>query len=177
MGVTLSLGILYAVSGWLRKRQKAAAASGLVLAYSIAFGIGIHNLGEGLAIGGAYSLGEFAAGTMLVLGFTLHNLTEGVAVVAPVVQSRFKWLHLLWLGALAGLPTIAGTLLGAFAYSATWAVLFLAIGAGAVFQVVIEIVRYQIRERGTASLAEGLNLAGFAAGMAVMYLTGLFVTV
>ena len=177
IGMTLSLGILYAVSGWLRKRQRSAAAGGLLLAYSVAFGIGVHNLGEGLAIGGAYSLGEFAAGTMLVLGFTLHNLTEGVAVVAPVVQSRFSWLHLIWLGALAGLPTIAGTLLGAFAYSATWAVLFLAIGAGAVFQVVIEITRYQVRERGPASLAEGLNLAGFAAGLAVMYLTGLFVTI
>jgi zinc transporter ZupT len=114
---------------------------------------------------------------LLVLGFTLHNLTEGVAVVAPVVQSRFRWLHLLWLGALAGLPTIAGTLMGAFAYTATWAVLFLAVGAGAVFQVVIEITRHQVKEHGAASLAQGFNLAGFACGLAVMYLTGLFVTV
>jgi len=178
IGVTMSLGILYAISGWLRQRQQSREMTGgLLLAYSIAFGIGIHNLGEGLAIGGAYSLGEFSAGALLVLGFTLHNLTEGVAVVAPVVQSRFKWVHLLWLGALAGLPTIAGTLMGAFAYTATWAVLFLAIGAGAVFQVVIEITRHQIRQHGAASLAQGFNLAGFACGLAVMYLTGLFVTV
>ena len=178
IGVTMSLGILYAISGWLRQRQQSREMTGgLLLAYSIAFGIGIHNLGEGLAIGGAYSLGEFSAGALLVLGFTLHNLTEGVAVVAPVVQSRFKWVHLLWLGALAGLPTIAGTLMGAFAYTATWAVLFLAIGAGAVFQVVIEITRHQIKEHGAASLAQGFNLAGFACGLAVMYLTGLFVTV
>jgi zinc transporter ZupT len=177
IGLSLSLGLLYAVSGWLRRRQEASAASGaLVLAYSVAFGIGVHNLGEGLAIGGAYALGEFAAGALLILGFTLHNLTEGVAVVAPIVQSKVRWLHLVWLGALAGLPTIAGTLLGAFAYTATWAVLFLAIGAGAVFQVVAEITRYQVRERGAASLAQGFNLAGFAAGLATMYITGLFVT-
>jgi zinc transporter ZupT len=178
IGVSMSLGVLYAISGWLRQRRHSGAMTGaLLLAYSIAFGIGVHNLGEGLAIGGAYSLGEFSAGTLLVLGFTLHNLTEGVAVVAPVVQSRFRWLHLLWLGALAGLPTIAGTLMGAFAYTATWAVLFLAVGAGAVFQVVIEITRHQVKEHGAASLAQGFNLAGFACGLAVMYLTGLFVTV
>ena len=177
IGLSLSLGLLYAVSGWLRRRQESSGTTGaLVLAYSIAFGIGVHNLGEGLAIGGAYSLGEFAAGALLILGFTLHNLTEGVAVVAPIVQSEFRWRHLLWLGALAGLPTIAGTLLGAFAYTATWAVLFLAIGAGAVFQVVAEITRHQIQQAGAASLVQGINLAGFAAGLATMYLTGFFVT-
>lgn len=184
IGLTLSLGILYAVSGWLGKRHEASENDGssakggaLLLAYSIAFGIGVHNLGEGLAIGGAYALGEFAAGALLILGFTLHNLTEGVAVVAPIVQARFRWLHLVWLGALAGLPTIAGTIAGALAYNATWAVLFLAIGAGAVFQVVVEITRHQVREHGAGSLAQGFNLAGFAAGLAVMYLTGLFVTI
>ena len=78
---------------------------------------------------------------------------------------------------LAGTPTIAGTLLGAFAYTALWAVLFLAIGAGAVFQVVIEITRYQMQQAGAAALASGPSLAGFAAGLAIMYITGLFVTV
>ncbi len=178
IGVSLSIGLLYAVSGWFRKRRAGMeAAGGLVLAYSIAFGIGVHNLGEGLAIGGSYALGEFAAGTMLVLGFTLHNLTEGVAVVSPVVQSRFSWRHLLALGALAGVPTIAGTLLGAFAFTATWAVLLLAVGAGAVMQVVFEIARFQVRGQGSESLVGGLNLAGFACGLAVMYVTGLFVTI
>jgi zinc transporter ZupT len=176
IGMSLSLGILYSVSRWLQRRgEPGRMSTGLLLAYSIAFGIGVHNLGEGLAIGGAYSLGEVSAGTLLVLGFTLHNLTEGVAVVAPVVQSRFRWVHLLWLGMLAGLPTIAGTLMGAFAYTAMWAVLFLGVGAGAVFQVVIEITRHQVREHGVGSLAEGFSLAGFACGLALMYITGLFV--
>jgi len=182
IGVTLSLGGLFAVSGWLMRRGPAgetgtATGSGLILAYAIAFSIGVHNLGEGLAIGGAYALGAVPTGTLLVLGFTVHNLTEGVAVVAPVSQSRFSRWHLLWLGLLAGGPTIAGTLIGANSFTAFLAVLFLSVGAGAVFQVVIEITRQLMRESGAASLVTGLNLAGFAAGLAIMYLTGLFVII
>lgn len=178
IGLSLSLLGLYAVSGWLKRRQSSAeAGSGLILAYTIAFGIGVHNLGEGLAIGGAYALGEFATTFLLVVGFMVHNLTEGVAVVAPVVRSQFRWSHLVWLGLLAGGPTIAGTLAGAFAYTAVWAVLFLAIGAGAVFQVVIEITRHQAKQAGMASLASGMSVAGFALGLLIMYVTGLFVTI
>ncbi|MBI2956899.1 MAG: metal transporter [Acidobacteria bacterium] len=178
IGLSLSLLGLYGVSGWLKgRRQASEASSALVLAYSIAFGIGLHNLGEGLAIGGAYALGEFATTFLLVVGFMVHNLTEGVAVVAPVVRSPFKWTHLIWLGLLAGAPTILGTLLGAFAFTALWAVLFLALGAGAVFQVVIEITRHQLRQGGFPSLVSGTSLAGFALGLLLMYLTGLFVTV
>src|SRR3990172_7650165 len=179
MSVILTVLILYAISHWLRKRSPDAGKSGLspmALAYSVAFGIGVHNLGEGLAIGAAYALGEVAVGTLLVLGFTLHNLTEGVAVGAPVGQSRFHWRHLVWLGLLAGGPTIVGSMMGAFAYAAIWAVLFLAIGAGAVTQVVIEITRYQARAAGLSSLVSGSSLAGFALGLALMYLTGLFLT-
>ncbi|MBI4459728.1 MAG: metal transporter [Acidobacteria bacterium] len=177
IGLTLSLGGLYAVSGWLKQRRSGQLDVSLLLAYSIAFGIGVHNLGEGLAIGGAYSLGAVSVGTLLVLGFTLHNLTEGVAVIAPIVQSNFRWRHLLWLGLLAGGPTIIGTLLGAFAYTAVWAVLFLAIGAGAVFQVVIEITRYLLHQKGSLRLSSAYTLSGFALGLAVMYVTGLFVAV
>ncbi|MGH9557250.1 MAG: ZIP family metal transporter [Terriglobales bacterium] len=182
MGVSLSLLGLYGVSGWLKRRSpkhndaQSEESRGLLLAYTIALSIGLHNLGEGLAIGGAYALGEIGMGTLLVIGFTVHNLTEGVAVVAPVVRSKFKWIHLLWMGLLAGAPTIAGAMFGAFAYDALWAVLFLAIGAGAIIQVVIEITRYQIRQAGAPSLVGGYSLAGFAAGLAVMYTTGLFVT-
>ena len=178
IGLTLTLGGLFAVSGWLRRRGKGmAVGSGLILAYTIAFSIGVHNLGEGLAIGGAYALGAVPTGTLLVLGFTVHNLTEGVAIVAPVSQSRFSRWHLLWLGLVAGAPTIAGTVLGAHSFTALLAVLFLSVGAGAVFQVVIEIVRQVMREGGAGSLASGWNLAGFATGLAIMYVTGLFVIV
>ena len=178
-GFSLCLLGLYTVSQWMRRKGTAVAGSRpeMILAYTVAFGIGVHNLGEGLAIGGAYALGEASLGTLLVLGFTLHNLTEGVAIVAPVVRTDFRWSHLLWLGLIAGAPTIVGTLLGAFAYTAFWAVLFLAIGAGAVIQVIIEIIRSRVRQAGSASLFDAANLAGFAAGLAIMYITGMFVTV
>jgi zinc transporter ZupT len=174
-----SLLLLFGFSRGVERRARSragsdAAMSPLVLSYLVAFGIGIHNLGEGLAIGGAYALGEVAVGSLLVLGFTIHNLTEGVAVVAPVVQTRFRWSHLVWLGLVAGAPTIVGACMGAFTYSDVWAVAFLAVGAGAVFQVVVEIAS---RMAGTslANLATGHNVAGFILGLAVMYVTGLFV--
>lgn len=178
-GVSLCLLALYGVSQWLRRRGSALTGSRpeMILAYTVAFGIGVHNLGEGLAIGGAYALGEASLGTLLVLGFTLHNLTEGVAIISPVVRSDFRWSHLLWLGLIAGAPTIAGSLMGAFAYTPLWAVLFLAIGAGAVIQVVIEIIRNRVKQAGTANLFSAPNLAGFTAGLAIMYITGMFVTV
>lgn len=173
----LSLLGLYALSGWLKHRESALAMNPrLLLAYSVALGIGLHNFGEGLAIGAAYALGAVSVGMMLILGFTIHNLTEGLAVVAPVVQGKFNRIHLLWLGLLAGLPTIAGTIAGGFAYTATWAVVFLGIGAGAIFQVVIEITRYQVSEDGPQTLASGYSIAGLAAGFAIMYITGMLVT-
>lgn len=179
------LGSLLLLFGFARGVQRRAAAAGreggaaripLVLAYLVAFGIGMHNLGEGLAIGGAYALGEVAVGALLVLGFTVHNLTEGIAVVAPIVHTKFRWIHLLWLGLLAGGPTILGACLGAFTYSDVWAVVFLAVGAGAVFQVVVEIVA-SLGRKSVAGLATAHNVAGFILGLAVMYITGLFVIV
>jgi zinc transporter ZupT len=160
-----------------RARERAGAdvpMSPLLLSYLVAFGIGVHNLGEGLAIGGAYALGEVAMGALLVLGFTIHNLTEGVAVVAPIVHSKFRWSHLVWLGLVAGAPTILGACLGAFTYSDVWAVAFLAVGAGAVFQVVVEITA-RLARTSLAQLATAHNVAGFVLGLAVMYVTGLFV--
>lgn len=174
-----SLLLLFGIARGVERRASTKAGGAaqmppLVLAYLVAFGIGVHNLGEGLAIGGAYALGEVAVGALLVLGFTVHNLTEGVAVVAPIVHSRFRLTHLLWLGMLAGAPTILGTCMGAFTYSDVWSVVFLAVGAGAVFQVVIEIVSHLGKE-SLAALATGHNVAGFIFGLAVMYITGLFV--
>lgn len=182
IGLTLSLLGLYTWSRSVQARRKDSSTP-LLLAYMIAFGIGVHNLGEGLAIGGAYALGEVATGALLIIGFMIHNLTEGIAVIAPVVRSRFgaggtAWIHLVWLGALAGMPTILGSTLGAFAPSPVFAVLFLAIGAGAVFQVVWEIGSQMIRRRPVdAPAINGTVFAGFVAGLAVMYFTGLFLAV
>ncbi len=151
-----------------------AASSRLVVAYLIAAGIGLHNLGEGLAIGAAYNLGQIALGTFLVIGFMLHNTTEGLGIVAPVAREGAALRHLLALGMVAGAPTIGGTWIGGFTYSPILATLFLAVGAGAIFQVVVEVGRLVAGE-AAREVATLVNAVGFVLGLAVMYLTGLFV--
>lgn len=147
----------------------------LVLAYMIALGIGVHNLGEGLAIGGAYAVGEIALGALLLIGFTIHNTTEGLAIVAPLTRSRVQLFHLAMLGLLGGAPAILGCWFGGFTYSDFWALFFLAIGAGAIFQVVWTIGRQMASAPG-ASFFHFRNVAGFVFGMLVMYGTALLVT-
>ena len=121
----------------------------LALAYMVAAGIGLHNLGEGLAIGSAYALGELALGAFLVIGFTLQNTTEGFGIVAPIARHGTTLRNLLLLGLIAGLPAVVGAWIGGFAYSAVWGTLFMAIGAGAIFQVLYELARLPGR-RGAA---------------------------
>jgi len=154
--------------------------SAFALAYSIALGIGLHNLGEGLAIGAAYALGNLALGSTLVIGFTLHNTTEGLAIIAPIAQriNKRKYLlgHLVLLGLIGGIPTIFGAWMGGFTYSPMWALLFLAVGAGAIFQVIWQIIGQMSHQRGgTVILIDLPNVLGLLAGLVVMYGTGLFV--
>ncbi|MGH7505279.1 MAG: ZIP family metal transporter, partial [Longimicrobiales bacterium] len=144
----------------------------LRLALLIAIGIGLHNLAEGLAIGTSYAAGEIALGTYLVLGFLLHNTTEGLAIVAPVAGERTKIGRIAVLGLIAGVPTIAGAWLGGFSSSPARTTLFLALGAGAIAQVVYMILRMQHQQ---GRLTAPLNAAGFIAGIVLMYATGLFV--
>ncbi|KRT77550.1 MAG: metal cation transporter [Armatimonadetes bacterium CSP1-3] len=152
------------------------SSSRLLVAYLIAIGIGLHNLGEGLAIGAAYNLGKLALGTFLVIGFMLHNTTEGLGIVAPVAREGAALRDLVGLGLVAGAPTIAGTWLGGFTYSPVLATLFLALGAGAIFQVVYEVLKLMIAD-AAQEVATLINVLGFALGLLIMYLTGLFVAV
>ncbi len=148
------------------------SAGGVHLAWLVALGIGIHNLGEGLAIGSAYVLGELTLGALLVAGFALHNATEGIAIVSPILREPGGQIgRLIGLGALAGAPTILGCWIGAFTYSQFWALLFLGIGSGAIVQVIGAIL-------GGRALRETLapvNLAGMFVGYLIMYGTGLLV--
>ena len=156
-------------------RGRGAQFGGLVFAYLIATGIGLHNLGEGLAVGAALAAGEIALGTFLVLGFALHNTTEGLAIVAPIGSERTRpslW-HFAALGAIAGAPTIAGAWAGGFAFSPGWASFAFGIAAGAIAQVVWTIGR-SLRSEDPA--ASGLGALGFVAGLVVMYVTGLLAT-
>jgi len=156
----------------------ALGASGWVLAMLIAVGIGLHNFGEGLAIGSAFALGEATLGTLLIVGFALHNTTEGLAIVAPLARERQKvgLVDLMKLGLIGGAPTIAGAWLGGLVYSPVWSVLFLAIGVGAIAQVTRQIARQIGRdtEPGRAFTSTPV-LSGLLAGFAVMYVTGMLV--
>src|SRR6185295_7070078 len=138
----ISLGVLLAV-GNLRKGKE---SSPLSISYRIAMGIGLHNLGEGLAIGAAFALGEAALGTFLILGFTLHNITEGIGIVAPIVRKNPGLKHFALLLLIAGGPAILGTWLGGFAFNPVLATIFLAIGVGAILQVVWEVGKLVFRE-------------------------------
>lgn len=144
---------------------------GLALAYLIALGIGLHNMGEGLAVGAALATGEIALGTFLVVGFAIHNTTEGLAIVSPLgrVERRPSLKHFVALGALAGVPTIAGAWAGGFAFSPAWGAVAFGLAAGAIAQVVWAIARTM----GGRRLTSGLGALGLVAGLVVMYVTGL----
>lgn len=150
---------------------------GLPLAYQIAFGIGLHNLGEGLAIGAAFALGEVALGVFLVIGFTLHNVTEGVGIAAPMLRDRPALRHFALLALLAGGPAIAGVWIGGFVYSPLWTTIFLALGIGAIAQVIVEVSRIITRgsQRDGAPAFNWTTFAGVTAGIVIMYATALIV--
>jgi zinc transporter ZupT len=169
----LSLGALLAIGSVRRSGQR----SGLEIAYLIAIGIGLHNLGEGLAIGAAFALGQAALGTFLIMGFTLHNITEGVGISAPVVKKAPAWHHFLFLTLIAGLPAVFGTWIGGFAFNPVLATIFLAIGVGAILQVVWEVGKLVYREsqRLEEPIFHWVNLAGLLVGLAIMYFTAFLV--
>ena len=159
-------------------RRRGGKLEGLPLATAIALGIGLHNLGEGLAIGSAFATGAAALGTFLVLGFTLHNITEGIGIVAPLVEGRPRLPVFAALAALAGLPAVAGVWLGSYAFAPHWAALALAVGAGAILQVIVEVSLLLARRAG-AGVGRGAVTAtaagGVVAGVAIMYATALLV--
>jgi zinc transporter, ZIP family len=161
-------------------RRGRERVSRLATSYRIALGIGLHNLGEGLAIGAAFALGEAALGTFLILGFTLHNITEGVGIAAPILRERRPtFAHFAALALLGGGPAILGTWIGGFAYSNFLSAVFLAVGAGAILQVVYEVGRLLLRDsaRAKTPVLSGANLGGLTAGIAIMYVTALLVSV
>jgi zinc transporter ZupT len=181
---------LAGVDAWLRGRRAGAeedadagsngggarlAGAGYRAAFLVALGIGLHNLGEGLAIGSAYAVGSLALGATLVVGFALHNTTEGLAIVAPVAQERQARLRrLALLGLLAGGPAVLGAWIGASAFNPSLAALMFGVGAGAIAQVVVQIAP-AIRD-SAGRLLHPLAVAGLLTGLAVMYLTGLMVS-
>ena len=168
----------------VNQRQMQELVKPLAISLMIAIGIGLHNFGEGLAIGAAVLLGEIALSTFLIVGFTLHNTTEGLAIVAPLAKSRKLMLRrLVLMGVIAGAPTIAGAWIGGFLYSPIATIIFLSIGAGAIFQVVYSIGSWVLRSVDNNNNDKNkkivtvniFTIAGFAIGMIITYVTGLLV--
>jgi zinc transporter, ZIP family len=166
------------------QRQMQDLVKPLAISLMISIGIGLHNFGEGLAIGAAILLGEMVLSTFLIIGFTLHNTTEGLAIVAPLAKSRKLMLRrLIIMGIIAGAPTVVGAWIGGFLYSPIATIIFLSIGAGAIFQVVYSIGSWMLRSHNQhdevkEKKAISVNIfiiVGFAAGMTIMYVTGLLV--
>ena len=176
--VLLGLAVSYLTMTFLSGRFSASgggkALGGAALALLVAIGIGLHNFGEGLAIGTSFAFGQLTLGSFLIVGFMVHNVTEGLGIAAPAADegATLSWPRLAALTAIAGAPAILGAWMGGFIANDVLAVLFFGAAAGAAFEVVVEVLRY-IKRRDPAGLRSGFALGGFLAGIAVMYVTGL----
>ena len=179
LGALISYLVLEATDAWMRRRQDPAdvrqktALSPGRLALLIAIGIGLHNLGEGLAIGSAYAVGSLALGASLIVGFAIHNTTEGLAIVTPLAHERPGLGRLVVLGLIAGAPAVLGTLIGATVYQPTLAAFLLGLGAGAVGQVAVKLL--PMLKDGTGRTLTPLTATGIILGIAMMFATGLLV--
>jgi zinc transporter, ZIP family len=195
LGAVVAYLALAGVDGYLRRRQEGVGdapgvagggatarptgSAAFQLAFLVALGIGLHNLGEGLAIGSAYAIGSLALGAALIVGFALHNTTEGLAIVAPVADTRarapVRLARLALLGLLAGAPVILGAWIGASAFDTNLAAFLFGLGAGAIARVIVQIAP-AIRDR-QGRLLHPLAVGGLVAGLALMYATGLLISV
>ena len=177
LGAFIAYIALEGVEGVILRRRGAAAGDRVLspeaLALLIAIGIGLHNLGEGLAIGSAYAIGSLALGAFLVIGFAIHNTTEGLAIVTPLASQRPRLGRLALLGLIAGAPAILGALIGATVNQPTLAALLFGIGAGAVGQVAVKLL--PMLKDGTGRILTPLTAGGIIAGIAFMFMTGLLV--
>ena len=186
LGLTVGLMSLVYYEGWLARRRKprnfgpgtmapgelAAARPGIAgwsaarrMSLLIAVGIGLHNFGEGLAIGGSAATGEIELATVLVIGFALHNGTEGFGIVAPLAaeDDRPSWGFLLLMGLIGGGPTVLGTAIGRQFTSEAMSVIFLSLAAGSILYVVIQLLGVA-HKNGRKELLYWGVLLGLAAG-------------
>ena len=168
------LGLYYSGEKLVQRANNSKLAKPVAIALMISIGIGLHNFGEGLAIGAAVGLGSIAFSTFLIVGFALHNTTEGIAIAAPMSRGKLMIGKLAAMGMIAGAPAIFGAWMGGFVYSPFSSVIFLAIGAGAIFQVILVLMKW-LREEGDKNLSSASVASGFAVGMLVMYLTSILV--
>ena len=168
------LGLYYTGEKLVKRAASSRISKPVAIALMISIGIGLHNFGEGLAIGAAVGMGSIAFSTFLIIGFALHNTTEGIAIAAPMSRGKTMIGKLIAMGLIAGSPAIFGAWVGGFVYSPFTSVIFLAVGAGAIFQVIVVIMKW-IREEGDKNLSSAAVASGITAGMVIMYLTSILI--
>lgn len=179
LGLGTGLMTLVHYERWLAGRRSAARAgiSGWSAARTasllIAVGIGLHNFGEGLAIGGSAATGAIGLATILVIGFALHNGTEGFGIVAPLAAEgeRPSWRFLLLMGLIGGGPTLTGTIVGRQFTSPAMSVIFLTLAAGSILYVVIQLLGVALKNS-----RKDLLYTGVLFGMAAGFVTDMVVT-
>ncbi len=174
IGAVATFLLLDAISKRQTNVSGSEADRRLALAFMIAVGIGIHNLGEGLAIGAAYNVGEIALGTFLVVGFIIQNITEGLGIIAPILRDQPSLGKLALMGLVGGGPAILGAWIGGYTPSPFLAVLFLAIGTGAIFEVVYEIAKLIQKDTGRQAMSITV-FSGVLTGMLLLWVTGLII--
>jgi ZIP family zinc transporter len=174
IGIVVTFMLLDAITRWQTGIGRSETAQRLALATMIAVGIGLHNLGEGLAIGASFSVGAATLGTFLVIGFIIQNITEGLGIIAPIVKDKPSIKRLAAMGLIGGGPAILGAWAGGLTYSQPLAVLFLAVGAGAVFEVAYEVFKL-IQGSITKHPMPLTVFAGVTAGMLMLYVTGVLI--
>ncbi len=178
IGALFAYITLEGVEGFVHRKRTASQGKGAGLspqhlALLISIGIGLHNLGEGLAIGAAYAAGSLALGAFLVIGFAIHNTTEGLAIVAPLAGENTSLGRLATLGLIAGSPAILGALVGATVQQPTLVAFLFGVGAGAVGQVALKLL--PLLKSSTGRILTPLTAGGVILGVAFMFATGLLV--
>lgn len=153
------------------QRRNGPTINPLFLPYMIALGMGLHNLGEGLAIGASYAQGQWALSGLLVGGFALHNGTEGFGIMGPVGQTPLRLRDIALLGLLAGGPTCLGTMISGYGVSPYLSVAFYTLAAGSLLYVIVSLVALSYTGERRLQTATGLFL-----GVSLMYLTAMILT-
>lgn len=162
--------LMVAVSRWSLARAQASGNRGLGVAYLVATGLGLHSLGEGIAIGSSLLLGETALALLLIIGFLLDNVTEGPTIVAAVARDAEAppLLHFAVLGVIAGGPVILGGWIAAVAFSPLLAAALLAVGIGAIAQVIWQVI--DLIQFDAPQVLTRANMSGFVGGFVFMFL-------
>jgi zinc transporter, ZIP family len=153
-------------------RHRSPDSSPLFLPYMISLGLGLHNLGEGLAIGASYAQGAWTLSGLLVGGFALHNGTEGFAIIASAGKSRLPLKEVVLMGLVAGAPTSLGAVISGGMVSPYLSIIFYALAAGSLLYVVFSLVTIFYTATRRMQTATGVF-----AGLSLMYVTAMLLTI